>query len=99
MVFPSFTDTGLFSNTKAAINSSLHDSLTSLLTHSRPAEDVALHIVEEVEQKRFYILPDKEVKGYCEERAHAIVLQETPHIHSIEKLMRSLMRRSGIQYK
>ena len=55
--------------------------------------EVALHIVQEVEQKRFYILPDKEVKGYCEERTQSILKQENPHLNNIEKLMASLIKR------
>jgi len=93
VVFPSFTDTALFANT-ASNNSLLHESLTSLLSHSRPAKDIALHIVQEVEQKRFYIFPDKEVKGYCEERTKAALLQENPHRTNIEKLMQSLINRN-----
>lgn len=93
VVFPSFTDTSLLSNTATDMNHSFHDSLKSLLAHSRPALDVALHIVQEVEQKKFYILPDKEVKGYSEDRTHAIIMQENPHINNIEKLMNSLIQR------
>lgn len=93
IVFPSFTDTGLISNSKAEVNHSLHDSLNSLLSHSRPALEVAAHIIQEVERKQFYILPDKEVKGYCEARSQSILLQENPHINNVEKLMLSLARR------
>lgn len=93
VVFPSFTDTSLLSTNPAESNSVFHESLNSLLAHSRPAADVALHIIQEVEQKRFYILPDKEVKGYCEERTNAIVRQENPYINNIEKLMNALIKR------
>ncbi|WP_298627761.1 SDR family oxidoreductase [uncultured Legionella sp.] len=93
VVFPSFTDTSLLANKSSESNSVLHDSLSTLLSHSRPAMDVAMHIVNEVEQNKFYILPDKEVKGYCESRAKAIIHQEEPHINNIEKLMASLIKR------
>jgi NAD(P)-dependent dehydrogenase (short-subunit alcohol dehydrogenase family) len=93
VVFPSFTDTSLLSNNSAESHSTFHESLNSLLAHSRPASDVALHIIQEVELKRFYILPDKEVKGYCEERTNAILRQENPYINNIEKLMNSLIKR------
>lgn len=96
VVFPSFTDTSLLANPATNDNSAFHESLNSLLAHSRPALDVAKHIIQEVENKRFYILPDKEVKGYCEERSKAIVLQETPHINNIEKLINSLIRRKKL---
>ena len=92
VVFPSFTDTGLLTNSSGD-GSALHKALESLLSHSRPALDIAQHIVEEVEQKNFYIFPDKEVKGYCEERAKAMILQENPHQTNVEKLMQSLIKR------
>lgn len=95
VVFPSFTDTGLLNHSKSDHNQAFHESLASLLTHSRPAIDVAEHIIHEVEQKRFYILPDKEVKGYCETRTQSILLQDNPHINNIEKLINSLMRRKS----
>lgn len=95
VAFPSFTDTGLLSHNEDEANSAFHHSLHSLLSHSRPASEVALHIVQEVEQKRFYILPDKEVKGYCEERTRAILLQEKPHLNNIEQLMNSLIQRKN----
>lgn len=93
VVLPSFTDTSLLANKSSKAGSALHDSLNSLLAHSRPALDVAQHIVQEAEQNRFYILPDKEVKGYCEERTKAILMQELPHVNNIEKLMNSLIKR------
>ncbi|EHL31483.1 SDR family NAD(P)-dependent oxidoreductase [Legionella drancourtii] len=92
VVFPSFTDTGLLANNTEG-NSSFHDALQSLLSHSRPAMDIAEYIVQEVEQKKFYIFPDKEVKGYCEERTQALLLQENPHVTNVEKLMSALIRR------
>jgi short-subunit dehydrogenase len=85
VVFPSFTNTGLLSNT--------HELFQSLLSHSRPALDTAKDIVKEVEQKKFYIFPDKEVKGYCEERIQALLLQKNPHRTPIEKLISALVRR------
>jgi short-subunit dehydrogenase len=92
VVFPSFTDTSLLNINNQSI-SPFHESLNDLLAHSRPALDVALHIIEEVEQKKFYIFPDKEVKGYTEERINAMILQTNPHINNIEKLMNSLIKR------
>ncbi|WP_058476011.1 SDR family NAD(P)-dependent oxidoreductase [Legionella steigerwaltii] len=92
VVFPSFTDTALLSHTTST-NSSFHEALKSLLSHSRSAIDIAEHIVHEVEQKKFYIFPDKEVKGYCEERTQAMILQEMPHVTNIEKLMCALIKR------
>lgn len=93
VVFPSFTDTSLLSNSNSDHSSSFQSTLSSLLSHSRPAQEVAQHIIQEVEKKKFYILPDKEVKGYCDERTKAILLQETPHVNSVEKLISSLVKR------
>ncbi|KTD82819.1 SDR family NAD(P)-dependent oxidoreductase [Legionella waltersii] len=92
VVFPSFTDTSLLSSP----SSNFHKQLGHLLSHSRPAIDIAEHIVREVEENKFYILPDKEVKGYCESRTNSIVLQEYPHKNSVEKLMCSLLKRTEV---
>lgn len=94
VVLPSFTDTALLSPPTPHEASSFHHSLNNLLAHSRPAMEVAAHIIEEVEQKKFYIIPDKEIKGYCEERTKSIVAQDNPHTNNIEKLMLSLFKRS-----
>lgn len=94
IVFPSFTDTALLSNSHSKTADALHHGLQTLLAHSRPAKEVATHIIQEVEQNKFYILPDREVKGYCEERVQAILLQEPPHLNTIEKLMNSLSNRN-----
>lgn len=92
VAFPSFTDTSLLSNPLHQHPSALHHSLNALLSHSRPAMDLAKHLVQEAEQKRFYLLPDKEVKEYCNQRAQAIIQQEDPHKNSIEKLMNKLIK-------
>lgn len=94
IIFPSFTATGLLSQ-PANINENFHEALKSLLTHSRPAMDIAKHIIQEVDQKKFYIFPDREVKGYYEERTQAILLQEQPHRNNIEKLIGSIIKRSN----
>lgn len=93
VVFPSFTDTSLLAASDASPNQEFHKSLQDLLSRSRPAMDVAEHIVKEVANKCFYIFPDKEVKTYCQERTQAIVLQENPHRTNIEKLMSALIER------
>ena len=93
VVFPSFTDTSLLAQPVSSANQDFQKSLQGLLSHSRPAVDVAEHVVKEVANKRFYIFPDKEVKTYCQERTQAIVMQENPHRNSIEKLMSALIER------
>lgn len=96
VVFPSFTDTGLLANTPEQ-HSPFHQALQSLLSHSRPAVEIARHIMHEVMQKKFYIFPDREVKGYCEERTQAILLQENPYVTNVEKLMSALIKRQERQ--
>lgn len=98
VVFPSFTDTGLLANTRDG-SSSFHDSLQALLSHSRPAMEIAEYIVREVAQKKFYIFPDKEVKGYCEERTQALLVQENPHVTNVQKLMEALVKRQESRAK
>lgn len=93
VAFPSFTDTSLITNIQAQTNQNFHHSLGNLLTRSRPAREVAEYIVQAVAQEQFYIFPDKEVKSYCESRTQAMILQEEPHRHNIEKLLSSLQRR------
>lgn len=92
VAFPSFTDTGLLAK-PSTLNPDLHEALNSLLSHSRPAEDVAKHIINAVQQKQFYIFPDIEVKAYAEERVKAMVLQESPYENNVERLMNSLIKR------
>lgn len=93
VVFPSFTDTSLLADKESAESNPFHNSLNALLSHSRPAIEVAKHVVEQVEQNQFYIFPDKEVKGYCEERTQAALNQEQPRVHSVERLIGALMNR------
>ncbi|TAL60109.1 MAG: SDR family NAD(P)-dependent oxidoreductase [Legionella sp.] len=93
VVFPSFTDTSLLSNQES--NTAFQNSLHQLLSHSRPALEVAEHIVQAVENKQFYIFPDLEVKSYCDERTQAILQQGKPHVHAVEKIMGALLKRAN----
>lgn len=93
VVFPSFTDTSLLTSPTSNEPTPFQHSLNLLLSHSRPAMDVAEHIINEVEQKKFYIFPDKEVKEYAEERVGAMMDQDKPHVNNIEKLVTSLIKR------
>ncbi|CDZ78130.1 1-deoxy-11-beta-hydroxypentalenate dehydrogenase [Legionella massiliensis] len=95
VVCPSFANTGLLSNSAPLHNDKLHHMVVDLIARSRPAMDVAEHIVQEVKNKTFYILPDKEVKDYCEQRTKAIVEQSEPHKHSLEKIIASLSKRAS----
>lgn len=92
---PSFANTSLLANSAPLHTDTLHTMLEELIARSRPAEDVAEHILNEVEKGTFYILPDREVKEYCEQRTRAIVEQEPPHQHSLEKIIALLSRRAA----
>lgn len=94
VVCPSFVDTRLLVNSKPSEANKLHDLLTSMVSHSRSAEAVAAAIMREIIQKKFYILPDKEVKNYCEARVEAIVAQNPPSEHSLEKVIAALSLRA-----
>lgn len=94
VICPSFANTQLLTNSAPLHADKLHHMVADLVARSRPAEDVAEHIVREVENKTFYILPDREVKEYCEERTKAIIEQTEPYQHSLEKIIASLSKRA-----
>lgn len=94
VVCPSFANTQLLKNSTPLHTDKLHHMVADLVARSRPPEDVASHILKEIENKTFYILPDKEVKDYCEQRARAIIEQTDPHPHSLEKIIASLSKRA-----
>lgn len=91
IVFPSFTDTALLQSNNP---SSFKHSLNSFMAHSKPALELAHQIINDVEQKKFYIFPDKEVKVYAKERIESMLNQEQPKINAVEQLMGSLIRRN-----
>jgi NAD(P)-dependent dehydrogenase (short-subunit alcohol dehydrogenase family) len=94
VVCPSFANTQLLQNSSPLQKHHLHAMMSELIARSRPAEDVATHIIHEVTKKTFYILPDKEVKSYCEQRTKSIIEQTEPHRHSLEKIVSSLSNRA-----
>jgi len=96
VVCPSFANTQLLANSSPLCPDRLHSMVGALIERSRSAEDVADHIMRELDKKTFYILPDKEVKDYCEQRTKAIVEQNPPHEHSVEKIIASLSERARL---
>jgi NAD(P)-dependent dehydrogenase (short-subunit alcohol dehydrogenase family) len=94
VVCPSFANTQLLANSSPESSDKFHNLLSSLLERSRPPEDIAACILREIKNKTFYILPDKEVKDYCEQRTEAIINQSFPHEHSLEKIIASLSKRA-----
>ena len=91
VVCPSFTNTNLLANSESLNGSALHHRLRRLMTQGHPAEDLAQCIISEIKNKNFYILPDKEVKTYCEQRSQAILNQTLPYQHNVEKILDSLI--------
>lgn len=96
VVCPSFANTQLLVNSSPSQSDKLHSMMIDLIERSRPAEDVANHIMREINNNQFYILPDKEVKDYCEQRAKAIVEQHPPHEHTLERIIASLSARAKV---
>jgi short-subunit dehydrogenase len=94
VVCPSFANTNLLTHSAPGQQNKLHQMLSALVDRSRPAEEVADYIMRQAELKQFYILPDKEVKDYCEQRTQAIIEQRTPYQHSVEKIIASLSERA-----
>ena len=96
VVCPSFANTQLLVNSSPAQADKLHSMMSDLIERSRPADDVASHIMREVNNNQFYILPDKEVKDYCEQRTKAIIEQHPPHEHTLERIIASLSARAKV---
>jgi NAD(P)-dependent dehydrogenase (short-subunit alcohol dehydrogenase family) len=93
VVCPSFANTSLVANSAPTKDNPLHTLVSSLMERSRPVEDVASYIMKEIKKKTFYILPDKEVKDYCEQRTRAVIEDKPPYVHSLEKIIASLSKR------
>ena len=95
VVCPSFANTQLLANSAPQSLDKLHTMVSQLMARGRPPEDVADYILREVNKKSFYILPDKEVKDYCEQRTQAIIHDSPPHEHGVEKIIAALSLRAG----
>lgn len=91
---PSFTDTNLLTNSQPLGEDNVHSTINSLMERSKPANDVAKSIFDGVLREEFYVLPDKEVKAYCQARADDIVHQRAPSPHSLEKILNKLIKRN-----
>lgn len=94
VVCPSFANTQLLANSSPSTPDKFHQMMHALIERSRPTEDIANHIFSALHNNTFYILPDKEVKNYCEQRMQAIIEQTPPHEHSIERIIASLSQRA-----
>lgn len=93
VVCPSFTNTQLLVNSPSPNDSGICTIVNDYMEHCRSADDVAACIMREIKNRAFYILPDHEVKDYCEQRTKAIIEQRMPHEHSLEKILASLSMR------
>lgn len=91
---PSFAQTNLFNNTQSIGDEKIHNILQQLVEHSKPADDVACSIFSGIKNNEFYLLPDKEVKAYCQSRLEDILHQNSPTPTSLEKILTKLRKRS-----
>lgn len=90
---PSFTATQLMSNSQPLGESAVHRALKELMARSKSPSDVAESIINGVLRNEFYVLPDKEVKAYCQSRTEDIVHQRSPAPHSLEKILTRLAQK------
>lgn len=86
---PSFFNTALLQDS-VPTDKKFSRRISALLSHARPAEEIAMHIIQQVEKNVFYILPDREVKDYCLKRTQAIITQEDPYPHTLEKMIAAI---------
>lgn len=93
VVCPSFISTDLMQNSMPLHDQRLHQSISALLKRGREAGEVAEMIIQGIERKSFYILPDAEVKSYLEDRAKAICEGKQPDCHNLEQIMIALTAR------
>lgn len=93
VVCPAFMNTALLAHSEPTTSGGLHRVFSDLMSRSQPAEDIAARIVDALEEQLTYILPDTEVKRYCEERFQAIISQQAPYKHNLEKIFTTLSRR------
>lgn len=94
---PSFTDTKLLDNSKPLGEDNIHHTINELLQRSKSASDVAKSIIDGVMRNEFYVLPDKEVKSYCQTRLDDILMQRAPTPHSLEKILTKLVKRHQLK--
>lgn len=97
VVCPSFIQTALLENSRPQDHDAIHELMASVMDYSRPAKDVAQFIVEEVEKEKFYIFPDKEVKSYHLDKSKAMLEEQNPDAHNLEKLIHKLSKRAETQ--
>lgn len=93
VVCPSITNTQLLVNSKSENTSKLQQRISRLIEQGRPVEETAAHIISAIKNQDFYILPDTEVKQYCEQRAQAVINQTLPYKYDFEKIFDSLLRK------
>ncbi len=97
VVCPSFINTHLLTNSSPLHADKFHQLLTDLISSARSPIDVAEQIIKQIEKGIFYILPDKEVKNYCEQRNNSIINQNEPYPHNLEKIIASLSQRALLE--
>jgi short-subunit dehydrogenase len=94
IVCPSFMNTFFLKHSESTTYQDLHVSLQEAVSYARSVKEVANLIIDAIEKKYFYILPDKEVNEYSNQRVEALVSQSFPPKHTLEKLMLKLSKRA-----
>ena len=90
VVCPSFINTNLLDKA-VPVNDPKQGVLNRVMEYSHSPTEAAQSILAQIHKKLFYILPNEEVKQYCEQRTQAILKQSQPHEHRLERIFNSLM--------
>lgn len=94
VVCPSFVNTDLLKNSKGTLDNKFQEKMINFMQYSNSADDVAKHIFLEIEKGEFYILPDIQVREYCEARVNAIKKNNFPDEHALEKMIKGIYKKS-----
>ena len=89
VVCPSFIHTNLLNNAVPE-HDPKHAILGRVMEYGHSPEAAAQSILAQIQEKLFYILPNEEVKKYCEQRTQAILQQTHPHEHRLEKIFKKM---------
>jgi NAD(P)-dependent dehydrogenase (short-subunit alcohol dehydrogenase family) len=91
---PSFTNTKLIKHSPSKKENPLHAGIERMMEYGRSADDIAEKIIDGILKKQFYILPDSEVKTYCEQRMNSIINSQQLESNSLGKLINRICERA-----
>lgn len=90
VVCPSFVNTDFLRNSLDKSERGA-EKLLYLAEQGTPVAEVAEKIMRGIANNSFYILPQAEVKDLCSRRVQAIVDQQEPHRHVLERISTALV--------